>query len=334
MPLYKISKETNNLEAVNPRTFEQVEIRERKHLQALLRENIGVLGDDILLIGEEFSSWTDSQRRVDLLANDRDANLVVIELKCIEDGGHMELQAIRYAAMLAPMDFETVVQTFENFRRKTNLNSMPADARSTLLNFLGVDTAEDVTISRAPKILLVSPTFSKEIKTTVLWLNERGLDIRCMEARPYEIENELFLTLEQIIPLPSASEYIVTLGKKARQTEQTISNRRTKTTMKILVENEILIPGTRLVLLRVPRAGLQITNDKAKKATFLAEREIQWDFDQSIYSLSNLCKAICQHFGGDVGSGAFAGPDFWAIEGQNKSLSEMARDIIFASPER
>ena len=34
-----------------------------------------------------------------LLCIDREANLVVVELKRTEDGGHMDLQAIRYAAM-------------------------------------------------------------------------------------------------------------------------------------------------------------------------------------------------------------------------------------------
>ena len=38
------------------------------------------------------------RRRIDLLGNDRDTNLVIIELKRNDDSGHMELQAIRYAA--------------------------------------------------------------------------------------------------------------------------------------------------------------------------------------------------------------------------------------------
>jgi RecB family endonuclease NucS len=48
--------------------------------------------------------------RVDLLAIDANANLVVIEIKRTTDGCHMELQAIRYAAMVSAMTFERAVQ--------------------------------------------------------------------------------------------------------------------------------------------------------------------------------------------------------------------------------
>ncbi len=53
-----------------------------------------MIAPDLLVVSEEFGEWDDSRRRIDLLAIDRDANLVVIELKRTEDGGHMELQAI------------------------------------------------------------------------------------------------------------------------------------------------------------------------------------------------------------------------------------------------
>ena len=61
-------------------------MQERRDLQRLLRENVEVIAPDTLVIAEEFGDWEDSRRRIDLLAIDRSANLVVIELKRTEDG--------------------------------------------------------------------------------------------------------------------------------------------------------------------------------------------------------------------------------------------------------
>jgi hypothetical protein len=44
---------------------------------------------------EEYGLFEDSRRRMDLLALDHTGTLVVIELKRTDDGGHMELQALR-----------------------------------------------------------------------------------------------------------------------------------------------------------------------------------------------------------------------------------------------
>ena len=54
-----------------------------------------------MVLAEEFGEWEASRRRIDLLVLDKDANLVVVELKRTDDGGHMELQALRYAAMVS-----------------------------------------------------------------------------------------------------------------------------------------------------------------------------------------------------------------------------------------
>ncbi len=87
-------------------TYAAQGVRERADLQRLLRANVAVVAPDVLVIAEEFGEWDDSKRRIDLLGIDRDASLVVIELKRDEDGGHMELQAIRYAAMVSRMTFQ------------------------------------------------------------------------------------------------------------------------------------------------------------------------------------------------------------------------------------
>jgi RecB family endonuclease NucS len=99
MAIYEI--QDGGLKKVNGTSFNAEGIRERDDLQRLLREQIEVIAPDTLLLAEEFGEWEDSRRRIDLLGLGKDASLVVIELKRTEDGGHMELQAVRYAAMVS-----------------------------------------------------------------------------------------------------------------------------------------------------------------------------------------------------------------------------------------
>lgn len=100
MPLYNFLADSGQIETVPEATFKETKLKERADLQRLLRDYIGVLDKDLMVLAEEFGDWEDSARRIDLLALDRDANLVVVELKR-DDCAHMELQAIRYAAMIS-----------------------------------------------------------------------------------------------------------------------------------------------------------------------------------------------------------------------------------------
>ncbi|MFC1693507.1 hypothetical protein ACFL1R_08390 [Candidatus Latescibacterota bacterium] len=81
-------------------------MKERGDIQRLMRKQIEVISPDTLVIAEEFSEWEDSNRRIDLLGVDKKANLAIIELKTTTDGGHMELQAIRYWVTVMKMKAE------------------------------------------------------------------------------------------------------------------------------------------------------------------------------------------------------------------------------------
>jgi len=108
MPLFRLTGQS--IEQLPETSFASRGVRERGDLQRLLRANISVIAEDVLIIAEEFAEWDDSRRRIDLLGIDHDANLVVIELKRDEEGGHMDLQAIRYAAMVLHDDVRPSVR--------------------------------------------------------------------------------------------------------------------------------------------------------------------------------------------------------------------------------
>ena len=62
-----------------------------------------------------------------------------------------------------------------------------------------------------------STTPSRELTTSVLWLNDRGLDIRCVRLKPYKMGDRVFLDVRQVIPLPEAEAYQVSVREKARR---------------------------------------------------------------------------------------------------------------------
>lgn len=194
-------------------SFTDALVTERGDLQRLIRQQIDVIVPDTLVIAEEFCDWEDSRRRVDLLGIDNKANLVVIELKRTEDGGHMELQAIRYAAMVSALTFEQVVNAFERYLISLGRSD---DARQKLLDFLGWEEPDEENFAQNVRIILASADFSKEITTSVLWLNDRGLDIRCVRLRPYRDRERILLDVQQVIPLPEAEEYQIRIQDKVR----------------------------------------------------------------------------------------------------------------------
>jgi RecB family endonuclease NucS len=105
----------NAIQPLTEVTFSAAGMRERYDLQRLLRANISAIDADLYVLAEEYGAWEDARRNIDLLCLDKSANLVVIELKRTEDGGHMELQALQYAAMVSKMTFEYAVEAHKTY---------------------------------------------------------------------------------------------------------------------------------------------------------------------------------------------------------------------------
>jgi hypothetical protein len=205
---------SSSISYVPETNFNSAGFREREDIQRLLLESVSIISPDTLVIAEEFASWDSSSRRIDLLGIDKESKLVVIELKRDETGAHMELQAIRYAAMVARMTFDQAVRAYQSFLQSRKSNT---DAREALLEFLELDEPDESSFGQDVRIVLVAADFSRELTTSVMWLNERDLDIRCVQLKPYRLGEQLLVNVEQVIPLREASDYQVQVREKARQ---------------------------------------------------------------------------------------------------------------------
>lgn len=220
MPLFRMTP--NSFERVSGTSFIQEGLRERQDLQRLLRADISVIDPSLMVIAEEFSEWEDSSRRIDLLCLDQQARLVVIEIKRTEDGGHMELQAIRYAAMVSAMTLEQLINAHARYIKGEDAYRK---AEAAVLSHLGFDTPSDVALTGEVRTILIASDFSKEITTSVMWLNTFGLDITCIRLRPFRVDNHLLIDLQQIIPLPEAAEYETKLRAQKEEKQRAESTR-------------------------------------------------------------------------------------------------------------
>lgn len=215
MSIYSL--EDKQLLAITPTSFVIESIFERDDLQEAFKNNIDIIAPDCMVIAEEFSDWQGSRKRIDLLAIDKQANLVVIELKRTDTGDHMELQALRYASMISTMTFEDAIEVFRKYKKQNGYPSYSLEeAQHEIEDFVKVNIdesgfAEDV------KTILVSQDFSAELTTSVIWLNERNLDITCMKIQPYNDNGKILIDIQQIIPLPEAEDYQIKVRRKLEE---------------------------------------------------------------------------------------------------------------------
>ena len=222
MALYSVNEADGSLSEIPETSLSGEGMRERGDLQRWLRDHPGALEDGLFVLAEEYSDWEDSNRSIDLLALDGEGRLVVIELKR-DEGAFMDLQAIRYAAMVSHMTFAQAVDAHERYLRRRGLE---CDARERILDHLGADDNGEAEIeSGRPRILLAARDFPQELTTSVLWLNDAGLDISCVRLLPYRVGDDLVLDVTQAIPLPEAKDYTVRIrDKEAEQERRTYPN--------------------------------------------------------------------------------------------------------------
>ena len=224
MGIYNISE--NGIQTIPKTSFQSSGILERDHLQNYLRDKIEIIYPNTLIISEEFSEWDESKRRIDLLGIDKDANLIVIELKRTVTGDHMELQALRYASMISTMSFEKCISIYQKY---IDVRGFEKNAREELMTFLEWDTPLENEFASDVKIVLASADFSKELTTSVMWLISKGIDITCIKLTPYTFKDDLLLDINQIIPLPEAESYLIKIKEKTAERQVAIQSSRDKT---------------------------------------------------------------------------------------------------------
>ena len=212
--MYRINKSDNNITKLEQRLFSDLGFREREHLQEWIAKNPDVLGEELLIIQKEFQGFNDTRERLDLLALDKEGGLIIIENKLDDTGTDVVWQGLKYTSYCSTLTNEQIVKIYQEYL-DTNGGG---DAKDNILEFLERETDEDLLLNNNDqRIFFIANNYRKEVTSTVLWLLDHDIQIRCFKATPYSLGEELFLQIEQIIPLPETAEYMIDAKEKEKE---------------------------------------------------------------------------------------------------------------------
>jgi len=212
--MYKVDIKNKKLIEIPTTTFRLLSLKERFDIQEWIEGSPKILGEDLLIVAKELV--LPSKIRLDLLAIDKQANLVVIEIKSDHSGSDAEWQAIKYASYCSSFSPSEIYEHFAEY-----LGTDTDDAFYKIEEFIDFEPEE---LNQKQRIILVAKDFHSDLISGVFWLRESEIDISCIRLKPYLDEYEqLFINPEIIIPLPEAKDYIK--KKESKHKEQAKSGK-------------------------------------------------------------------------------------------------------------
>ena len=228
--MYLINKEKNRVEKITKISFAKPGFKERDNLQEWIVKSPNIFDEELLIIQKEFAGFDDTKERLDLLALDKNGDLVVIENKLDDTGRDVTWQALKYTSYCSSLSKENIKNIYQDYLNK---NHSEESAEEKISEFLDNGEYEEIILNKGvtQRIILVAAEFRKEVTSTVLWLLNYKVRIQCFKATPYEMGNQLFLTMDQIIPTKEAEEYMIRIAEK---TQDDIDN-------KIEIKNRFIV---------------------------------------------------------------------------------------------
>jgi hypothetical protein len=213
--MFLVDREKNEAVSITRKTFQELEFKERKHLQEWISKNTEVLGERLLIIQKEFSGFDDTKERLDLLAIDEQGSLVIIENKLDDSGRDVVWQALKYASYCSSLTKNDIRDIFQKYLDDQGKGE---HAEKILCEFLGTEEFGEAEINNDDqRIIMIAANFRKEVTSTVMWLLEHNIKVKCIKITPYELGDQILLDTEQIIPIADAEDYLIRLANKKQE---------------------------------------------------------------------------------------------------------------------
>lgn len=214
--MFRITPSSHESTRIEESEFSELGFKERKDIQEWVADNPSILGDDLLIISKEFSGFDLTNERLDLLAVDTDAKLVIIELKRDDSGKNAHWQAIKYASYLHHASSDETVRLLAAHK-----GILESEAKDKLLEHIEPSNLD--ALNNDQRIILASHRFAPEVTSAALWINAKShVDnlITCVQLIPYrdDATGSLYIHPNTIIPVPGVDDYIIQIGNGQSET--------------------------------------------------------------------------------------------------------------------
>lgn len=211
--MYRINKTENKISKLEERTFKELGFKERDHLQEWLVGNPSALGEELLIIQKEFDGFQGTYERLDLLALDKQGDLVIIENKLDDSGKDVTWQVLKYASYCASLSKEEIRSIYQSYLDKWEKGR---DAEEVISQFYDNSEFNEISLNEgnSQRIVMVAGRFRKEVTSTVLWLMNFNIRMQCFKVTPYAFGEELFLNVDQILPVVDTEDLSVSMAIK------------------------------------------------------------------------------------------------------------------------
>ena len=229
-------------------------------LERLLIETPALAGEDLLVLGNQLAEFDEDRDRLDVLAVDRDGELVLIELKVSDDFRTTDLQAIAYAGAYSQRPTDDLADTLAQWSMRRGRQGYEDGtraheaAREEFTEFAGLDGFDDWEPSEKVRIKLIAPGFPRRVLHNVRYLGDvYGMPIEAIEARLYrDEEHHTHLTVNRLLPLPAQEEFDLTRRIQAeRVSAENRSRQKRPSALKVLLDEGIVKVGDTLYVLPV-----------------------------------------------------------------------------------
>lgn len=211
--LFTYKKDSKKISLYKNTDIRSHNILERQDIEKWVEDSPEILGEELLIITTEYDKFDKTNERLDLLAIDKEGNLVIVELKRDNSGKSVELQTIKYAAYCSTLTLNEVIKLYKDYLGGKGKKINEEEAKKQIIEFIDNDEFEE--LSDKPRIIIVSREYRPEVTASVLWLRKFGIDITCIKLTPYEVDKDT-ITFESnvLIPLPEAKDFTIQSERK------------------------------------------------------------------------------------------------------------------------